>query len=113
MHVRKITKVKSTHEGINLHTQRDSIILRSNNKTKHIKPGQRVILLYSQIDDRPVACICGWRLYFLSMPFYGGNAKQTDERPGVRKLPGVRQRRLDRALYCLFRLPQKKPGKRR
>lgn len=112
MDILTIKDVNSNKRKVTLHVPGHSISLRVNKRTKQMASGQKVIMLYSQIDGRPMACICGWRLYFLSAPLRF-DAYQVSTKPHANQFAGIRKRSLDRAVYRLFMLPQKKPGPRR
>lgn len=110
--IRKIKQVNTKNYKVVLNVQGHSITLSKNKRTERITPGQRVILLYSDLDGRPVACIYGWRLYFLAAPLRF-DAHQVSTKPRANQFAGIRKRSLDRAVYRLFRLPQKIMSKRR
>lgn len=112
MDILTIKNVTGNNGKVTLNVSGYSISLHVNNRTKRMASGQKVVMLYSQIDGRPVACIYGWRLYFLAAPLRF-DAYQVSTKPHANQFAGIRKRSLDRAVYRLFRLPQKIMSKRR
>ena len=112
MNIRKIKQVYDTKKNVVLYVPGHTIYLRANEQTKRIARGQKVILLYSNTDGRLMACICGWRAYFLNAPLRM-DAHQTNTKPSANQFAGLREHRLDKAVYRLFTLPQRNPGKKR
>lgn len=112
MDILTIKNVTGNNRKVTLNVSGYSISLHVNNRTKRMASGQKVVMLYSQIDGRPVACIYGWRLYFLAAPLRF-DAHQVSTKPRANQFAGIRKHSLDRAVYRLFRLPQKIMSKRR
>ena len=112
LNIRTIKQVDKAKRRVVLHVPGHAISLRVNERTQRINAGQKIILLYSNTDGRLIACICGWRAYFLNAPLRI-DAHQTNIKPSASQFAGLRDHHLDKAVYRLFTLPQRTPGKKR
>ena len=102
MDICTITQIDTKEHNIILHVNGRVISLRKTKNTEHIKNNQKIIMLYSNTDHRLLACICGWRIYFLNDPLRM-HAHQTNYIPTTNQFAGIRHNSFDKMVYRLFR----------
>lgn len=106
MDICTIKRIDAKERDMILHVSGHVISLHKNKNTEHIKNGQKIIMLYSNTDGRLLACICGWRMYFLDDPLRM-HAHQTSHIPTANQFAGIRDNSLDKMVYRLFRFNKK------
>ena len=106
MDILTITQIDNNGKNVSLNVSGHTIYLKSNEQTKHLARGQKIVLVYDNVDGRPLMCVCGWRAYFLDAPLRM-SAHQTNVCPNASHFAGIRNNSLDKALFRLVKLRQR------